>query len=215
MRTKITSITVFILLFYIFPLLPKPELIFSPQLGVLILSCVILFLTQPPLSLQESKNNYERDKNSIWVIMIVSALIQVFTILEWAYFQQSFIKFNFDIIATIGLLLSVSGIIFRVWCIKTLGNSFTATIRTQENQKIVKNGAYKYIRHPSYLGAYLAMVGSTIFMHTYFSFFFALIGMFLAYVYRMKFEEIALVEDFGKDYIDYQRATKKIIPLIY
>lgn len=215
MKSKIISIVVFVILFYVVPLIPKLELLSTFQMVLLTFTCAALFLTQPPLTIKESKENNERDKNSIWIIMGTVALIQIIIVIEWAYFRQNFIEFKIDTFSVIGFFLLIGGTVFRIWCIRTLGRNFTATVRTQESQKVITNGAYKFIRHPSYLGAYLAIVGSAVFMHTYFSIVFSIIAMFLAYVYRIKFEEIALIEDFGDKYKSYQKSTKKMIPLIY
>ncbi len=215
MKAKILSIIVFVFLFYILPLIPKIELVSTFQIVFLISTCIAIFLTQPPLTIKESKENNTRDKNSVWIIMGTTTFIQILIVFEWAYFRQNFIEFRIDTLSILGLFLLIGGTIFRIWCIRTLGKNFTTTVRTQESQTIITDGAYRYIRHPSYLGAYLAIIGSAVFMHTYFSIFFSIIAMFFAYVYRIKFEEIALIEDFGEKYKLYQKTTKKMIPLIF
>ena len=215
MTKKLLPAGVFTLLFYVFPLLPRTELLFTPQMFYLILMCGILFGTQPPLTVEESRTNRHRDKHSVWVIMGSVALIQVTVVVEWAYFREAFHPFRMDALTLTGLLLTGGGTLFRIWCIRTLGTSFTTTVRTQAQQRIVTSGAYRYIRHPSYLGAYLAIVGSACFLHAYTALLLAGSLILVAYAYRMKFEEIALVEDFGDAYRDYQRTTKKLLPLIY
>ena len=212
MKTKLTSIGLFVLFFYVLPLLPKQELLLSPQMGILVIICVIIFLTQPPI---EVNLRNSRDKNSMWVILVAVALIQMEIILEWAYIRDNFLLFRWDAATLLGLGMLLGGTIFRVWAIRTLGKSFTATIQTQQGQQIITTGAYRYVRHPSYLGAYLAIVGSAVFMHTYFSIVFAAVVMFFAYLYRIVYEEQALAEDFGEAYINYQQKTKRMIPFIF
>lgn len=215
MRSKIISIVVFIILFYILPLSPRYDLIFTPQLGFAIFFCILLFVTQPPLIIEETRENYNKDKNSIWIIFIGAALTQFLAVLEWAHFQNDFINFKIDILTVLGLLFSFGGMTLRIWSIKTLGKNFTATVKTHEKQTIIKSGVYKVVRHPSYLGAYIAIVGGSMFMHSYYSIVFSILIMFFAYFYRIKHEEIALVEKFGEEYREYQNETKKLIPLIY
>ena len=213
--TKIIPTAIFIVIFYIIPLLPRVDLMLTFQIGFIILTCTTLLITQPPLSINESKANKTRDKSSIWVIMGTVGLIELLMVIEWAYIRNDFHEFTWDYLTIIGSVLIIAGSIFRILSILTLGKHFTATVRTQDKQEIVQHGAYKYIRHPSYLGAYLAVIGTTIFMHTYISIAFAIVAMFLAYWYRIKVEEVALVEDFGNAYTEYQKKTKRMIPLIY
>ncbi len=200
---------------FILPLIPKSDLILTVQILFLIVIYSVLFATQPPLTLDESKENKNRDKSSIWLIMAAVVLICLATTLEWAYVQSNFISFKIDGFTITGLILIIGGSIFRIMSIRTLGKFFTAAVRTQEKQEIIQHGVYKYLRHPSYLGAYLAIIGTPVFMHAYYSIVFAAIAMFIAYWFRIKVEEIALVEDFGKQYTAYQAKTKRMFPLIY
>ncbi len=109
----------------------------------------------------------------------------------------------------------MGGTVFRVWCIRTLGNYFTATVQTQANQKVITTGAYSIIRHPSYLGAYLAVVGSSVLLYAYWGIVFSIIIMFLAYWYRIKVEEETLVNEFGDEYRSYQKRTNRLFPFVY
>lgn len=215
MKAKLLSIIILIVLFYILPLIFTLELVFTPQILFLSFTLVVLFMTQPALTIEEGKKNVQKDRNSIWLIMAMVALIQVTIVVEWAYFRRNFILFEIDALTILGVGLLVFGTLFRIWCINALGKYFTATVRVQEGQKIVTNSAYKYIRHPSYLGAYLAIVGSAIFMHAYFGIFFSIVGMLFAYAYRITFEEKALVEEFGNEYLEYQKRTNKMIPFVF
>ncbi len=215
MKTKIIPTVLFIALFYVLPLIPQFALLANMQLLFIIMVCITLLLTQPAMSIDESKENKPRDKSSIWFIMGSVALIQLFMVTEWAYFRDDFLIFKWDFFSIFGLILIVFGSVFRLISIKTLGRYFTATVRTQNDQKIIKTGIYKRLRHPSYLGAYLAVIGTTVFMHAYYSIVFSSLVMLLAYVYRIKVEEIALVEDFGEQYKSYQKETNRMVPLVY
>jgi Isoprenylcysteine carboxyl methyltransferase (ICMT) family len=44
----------------------------------------------------------------------------------------------------------------------TLGNRFSALVAVQPAHRLKTNGVYRFVRHPSYLGALLAMVGWTL-----------------------------------------------------
>ena len=52
-----------------------------------------------------------------------------------------------------GLVLIVAGAALRAWSIVTLGRFFQYQIRIQAEHRVVTNGPYRYVRHPSYTGS--------------------------------------------------------------
>ncbi|MCW4020273.1 MAG: isoprenylcysteine carboxylmethyltransferase family protein [Candidatus Bathyarchaeota archaeon] len=94
--------------------------------------------------------------------------------------------------------------------------SLAATARLQivENHQLVKDGVYKHIRHPLYLGETLRNLGIvTVFSSVYGVLLIAAATGFL--FFRIGNEERMLVERFGEDYEEYRRTTKRIVPYIY
>ncbi|HRF15582.1 MAG TPA: isoprenylcysteine carboxylmethyltransferase family protein [Bacteroidia bacterium] len=215
MKSKLPSICVFILAAYCIPLIGKPNLYLSLQLLLLLLIAVILFVTQPAITVSDTKNQKSNDKLSVLIILLASLLSQIISVVEWAYYRESFHIFKIDSFTSLGLVLLVGGTTFRIWCIRTLGKYFTSTVQTQTNQKVITLGAYSVIRHPSYLGAYLAIVGSAVLLHAYFGIIFSTLIMLAAYWYRIKVEEETLVREFGEEYKLYQARTKKLFPYIW
>ncbi|WET48047.1 isoprenylcysteine carboxylmethyltransferase family protein [Chryseobacterium indologenes] len=114
-----------------------------------------------------------------------------------------------------GEALILIGIIFRFIIIRSLGRYFTVDVTIKEDHRIKKEGFYKYLRHPSYAFSLLTSLGLGLYLNNWLSFIFALVPPFLAFTYRIKIEEQALVEQFGDEYIQYRKTTKKLIPFIY
>lgn len=215
MKSKLISIFAFIILAYIIPLSGQPNLFLSVYLFLLIAISIILFATQPPVTFKDTQKQKSNDKFSILIILIACLITQIFSVIEWANYRKPFHDFKIDYFICFGLVLLLGGTFFRLWCIQTLGKYFTSTVQTQANQRIITTGAYSVIRHPSYLGAYLAIVGSAFLLHAYYGIIFSSILMFAAYWYRIKVEEETLVREFGKEYKSYQARTKKLFPYIY
>jgi len=95
-------------------------------------------------------------------------------------------------------------------------SSLAATGRLQvvENHQLVKNGLYKHIRHPIYLGETVRNFGLVlIFSSIYGTLFIVVATIFL--LFRIRIEEKMLIEAFGEEYKKYQEKTKRIIPFIY
>ena len=115
----------------------------------------------------------------------------------------------------LGLIFIILGIILRFIIIRSLGKYFTVDVTIRQDHKIKKEGFYKYLRHPSYAFSLLTSLGLGLYLNNWISVVLALAPPFLAFSYRIKVEERALIEQFGEEYLEYRRKTKKFIPFVY
>lgn len=115
----------------------------------------------------------------------------------------------------LGIVFLYIGIIFRFIIIKSLGKYFTVDVTIREDHQIKKEGFYKYLRHPSYTCSLLTSLGLGLYLNNWLSLFLAFIPPFVAFSYRITIEERALIKQFGEEYLEYRRKTKKLIPFIY
>jgi protein-S-isoprenylcysteine O-methyltransferase Ste14 len=88
-------------------------------------------------------------------------------------------------------------------------------VMVEHDQKIIKTGLYRLVRHPSYLGAYTAIIGCSLLLHTTIGLFTSAFIMMVAYLYRIHVEEQTLVDELGADYRQYQEKTARLIPFLY
>src|SRR5436305_19438 len=58
-----------------------------------------------------------------------------------------------------GITLVAVGISLRAWSISTLGRFFQYRIEVQPDHHVVTGGPYRYVRHPSYTGVALVVLG--------------------------------------------------------
>lgn len=115
----------------------------------------------------------------------------------------------------IGALIILIGGLIRWLSILQLKKAFTVDVAIGDEQTIKTDGMYKSIRHPSYLGLYLIMIGFSICMYSFFSVLVIAIPMLLVLLYRIKVEENVLIDEFGEKYIAYKAKTKKMLPGIF
>lgn len=237
------SVIFFLIIFYVLPLCAKPELLTNWQVIFLAGICSILFATQPRLSISESKKNNTTDRNTIWLIIIVSGIGQITSIIEWAYFYNPILKTaqtpvieisdfqlpldlefpdffetpqnNFSVWIILGTLLLIAGTLLRLYSIKILGKYFSASVEIKDNHQIVRTGPFKLLRHPSYTGAYTAMLGSAIFLHSLTGLVILGIGMLFVYHLRIKAEEKTLIRHFKEEYLNYTKDTWKMFPYLW
>ena len=118
-------------------------------------------------------------------------------------------------IASLGLAFLCVGITIRWVAIYTLGKFFTGTVLIKDDHRLIKNGLYKYVRHPAYTGALLAHFGLGLSFSNWFSIGLSLVPLSLAALYRMHVEERALRDAFGERYTQYSARTKRLVPRLY
>jgi len=58
-----------------------------------------------------------------------------------------------------GAVLIVSGGLIRWWCFRTLGRFFTFELSVRKEHRLVKTGPYAIVRHPSYTGGFVQLIG--------------------------------------------------------
>src|SRR6202163_4720968 len=112
-----------------------------------------------------------------------------------------------------GLVLMLAGIALRWYAVWVLGASFTVDVATRPGQPVVESGPYRWIRHPSYTGGLLTVLGVLVCCCNPVS----LVALSIAlagYAYRIRIEERALATDLGAPYREYMRRTKRLIPFV-
>jgi protein-S-isoprenylcysteine O-methyltransferase Ste14 len=114
----------------------------------------------------------------------------------------------------LGIVVVILGMIVRQWSIAVLGRFFSPTIGVQEGQKIVDRGPYRLVRHPSYTGILLILVGVGLAFQSLAAILVILFMFSVAYGYRMSEEEKVLVLELGEEYVKYMKRTKRLIPYL-
>ena len=109
----------------------------------------------------------------------------------------------------------LAGICLRWVAIYTLGKFFTRKVTILNDHRVVQSGLYKYLRHPSYSGFLLGNLGLGFAFSNWISLIVIFVPTFAAALYRIHVEEKALSQALGSEYIDYCRATYRLIPKLY
>jgi len=115
----------------------------------------------------------------------------------------------------LGLIAIVAGSLLRRHCWRMLGTSFTGAVIVEQDQAVVDRGAYKYIRHPSYTAGAIMFLGIGLALANWISLAVILAGMSIAYAYRVRVEERALMAVLGDPYRRYMSRTKRFVPFLF
>lgn len=154
-----------------------------------------------------------KDKKSLsflWLVIGFSIFFGIFVAKA-----SSLPFYSSEIIQILGLVVLLVSIVFRLIVVYSLGKYFTVDVTIKKDHQLKTNGFYKYVRHPSYSFSVLTFLGLAIVLNNYISAIILLVPVILMFLYRIKIEETALKDQFGKDYIDYMKKTKRLIPFIY
>lgn len=96
-----------------------------------------------------------------------------------------------------------------------LGQSFTGAVIVKPDQAVIEQGAYRYVRHPSYTAGALLFAGIGMALANWLSLAVLFLSTVLVYAYRVRVEESALVAVIGEPYRIYMRRTKRFIPFLF
>jgi protein-S-isoprenylcysteine O-methyltransferase Ste14 len=114
----------------------------------------------------------------------------------------------------LGIILVYAGIAFRLYAIRVLGRYFTVNVATVADQRVVEEGPYRFIRHPSYTGGLITMLGFALTYTNWLSLLVIIGCALIGYSYRIHVEEQALQEHLGQPYREYMQRTKRLIPYV-
>lgn len=149
-----------------------------------------------------------------WYFITLSSLIFFLALFISIYDFLVVQKANYGIVNVIGLVLFLIGLYIRLSGKHALGKYYSRGLRTLKDHELVKKGFYKYIRHPIYLSSIIYGLGVPLFFSSVYGFLIMLLIIPLIF-YRIKIEENMLLEEFGDEYQEYIKQTKKLIPYLY
>lgn len=115
----------------------------------------------------------------------------------------------------IGCGMMIAGMLFRWWAVRVLANYFTVDVAIRDDHKLIRNGPYRLLRHPSYTGSLITFYGFALALGSVWSLALIAVVVTAAFLWRIRVEERALVSAFPQDYPAYARETKRLIPFVW
>jgi protein-S-isoprenylcysteine O-methyltransferase Ste14 len=189
------------------------------ELGVWVASLLIWRMLEACVDIRTFKRLRagipRRDKGSrvILLFLIVSGIL--LGVLLGVKVPASAIAIAPDILFWPGMFLLYGGIALRFYAIAVLGAFFTTTVAIAPEQPVIEAGPYRRIRHPSYTGLLMILLGIELNLTNNWLGLLVSIGCALVGVsYRIWVEEQVLQEQLGQRYQEYMRRTKRLIPYV-
>lgn len=129
-------------------------------------------------------------------------------------FPQTAIPFMRNGIFVAGISLMWAGIGFRYYAMRVLGPYFTFQVDVRSEQTVIEAGPYRYIRHPSYTGALITVIGLGLALGNWVGIVVLLVFTGIGYAYRIHVEEAELVAALGEPYKNYMGRTQRLVPFV-
>jgi protein-S-isoprenylcysteine O-methyltransferase Ste14 len=114
-----------------------------------------------------------------------------------------------------GLCIIWLGLGVRFWAVAVLGRSFRTTVEVEPDQDVVSRGPYRWVRHPSYTGLLLIVVGFGVTTGRWVAAIVCLVAPLAALLWRIHVEEAELERVLGDAYRSYEQGTERLIPHIW
>lgn len=113
----------------------------------------------------------------------------------------------------IGAMIMLAGTVLRAGAMVQLGRRFSLKVTLQQEHVLETRGFYAHIRHPSYLGSLLMLIGFALVFRS-------ILGLVLAFALglitgRIAREERFMAEQFGAEWESYRARTKRLIPGVW
>lgn len=115
----------------------------------------------------------------------------------------------------IGMAMMVAGMLFRWWSVRVLAEYFTVDVSIRPDHRIVRDGPYRVLRHPSYTGALATFYGFGLCLGDVVALLVVVVPVTLVFLWRIRVEEAVLAEAFPDDYPGYARETRRLLPGIW
>jgi protein-S-isoprenylcysteine O-methyltransferase Ste14 len=156
----------------------------------------------------------ERTDQGSTAVIVVSGWVGMFAAFAVANAPGFVLQRGQRFFFCLGLMSMLAGTAIRRHCWRTLGKYFTGNVKTAADQPVIQEGAYRWVRHPSYTGGMLMHLGVGLGLTNWLSIIFVTIPTLAAYFYRVRVEEQALLATMGSRYKEYMRRTKRFVPFV-
>jgi protein-S-isoprenylcysteine O-methyltransferase len=156
-----------------------------------------------------------RDQGSLNLIVVLWWIAIAMGFALSFFLPQAAITWKRTPLFFVGIGLMLLGVALRWYSVAVLGKYFTFDVAIHSGHVLVEAGPYRYIRHPSYSGALLSLLGFGLSLGNWAGLAASLSCLGFAYAYRIPLEESALASALGETYRQYLKRTWRLVPFLF
>jgi protein-S-isoprenylcysteine O-methyltransferase Ste14 len=118
--------------------------------------------------------------------------------------------FQSEILAWIGVLFCLAGLILVGWSLVSFGQSFRVGIDTEHPDKLITTGIFAFSRNPIYTAFALVLLGQFLIFPNWIILLYTFGGIWLFHRQVLR-EEDYLKEHYGQEYLDYSKRVRRYL----
>lgn len=183
---------------------------------VFIVFMIVMGIIRRPFEKAVKDNNIDvqkKDTEEKWLLALtflgMSIIPLVYILSPWLNFANYQIPLYLQIIGVV-LLVLAAVLFYRSH--KDLGKNWSVSLEIREEHTLVTKGIYKSIRHPMYTAIWLWVFCQALLLPNYIAGLSGILGFGLLYLIRVGKEEKMMEAQFGAQYLQYKKQTKRLIP---
>jgi protein-S-isoprenylcysteine O-methyltransferase Ste14 len=120
----------------------------------------------------------------------------------------------FQSLTTILVIAIILVSLWTMWsAVRVLGRQWSLQARVLEDHKLIREGPYRFVRHPIYTGILGMIVAGGLAWSHWIGFVLALVLFGIGTAIRVRSEEKLLQEQFGAAFDDYKRSVPAVLPI--
>lgn len=113
----------------------------------------------------------------------------------------------------IGAVFCVAGLLATIWARRTLAGNWSSDVTFKQNHELIRNGPYRFVRHPIYTGLLGMCLGSALDTGRLRGWL-GLVLVFIGFWIKLKQEEQLLLRHFPGEYPAYRKQVKALLPYV-
>jgi protein-S-isoprenylcysteine O-methyltransferase Ste14 len=183
--------------------------------AVILLASVVMVLIRAPHGQRSLKVPVVRSRRGrLEIFLLTVAWMAFFLTLIWIV--SPLIAFADYPLHLIPLLAGTFCLGLGLWLFHRshadLGTNWSITLEVREKHQLIKDGVYRWVRHPMYLALLIYSAGQALAVPNWLAGPSDGVAMLLLFALRLGPEERMMLEEFGQDYQAYMATTNRLVP---
>lgn len=154
----------------------------------------------------------DRHSDAFFVVITITCNT---TATAWALWVDIGVIGARPLVLWLGVALMIAGFAFRAWARRVLGRWFHPVVTAKAEHDLIRDGPYRWLRHPIYLGILVSYIGFGVALGTWPSIALTSVPALVGLLYVIHVEESVLAEQLGESYDAYVADTNRFIPGVW
>ncbi len=184
----------------------------TPLIALTVVTILLMFVA--PFSSGNLSSGEKEDRGNRWVLTVFSLIALASAFVPPYTDRIGWCTIDGENTRWAGVTLYALGGALRLWPVFVLGNRFSGLVAIQQGHTLQTRGIYRLIRHPSYLGMLINMIGWGLAFRAWSGIGIALL-LLVPLLGRIRAEERLLRSHFGAEYDMYCKRTWRLLPGIF